>query len=56
MKGYGFSSGYGMVGGWGAGTMFPLSGIFGLLILALVILAMVWFVRANPSSTRTNNA
>jgi putative membrane protein len=42
----GFGPGYGIMGGWGGGTMFPFSGIFGLLILALIILAVVWFVRA----------
>jgi putative membrane protein len=40
--GGGFGPGFGMMGGWG----FPFSGIFGLLILVLVVVALVWFVRA----------
>lgn len=34
-----------MMGGVGGGAMFPFSGIFGLLILALIIVALVWLVR-----------
>ena len=41
----GYGPGFGMMGGWG-GAMFPFSGIFGLLVLALVIAALVWLVRA----------
>jgi putative membrane protein len=37
--------GFGLMGGWGGG-LFPFSGIFSLLILALVIVAVVWLVRA----------
>ncbi len=33
-------------GGWGGGGIFPFSGIFGLLVLALIIVAAVWFARA----------
>lgn len=43
--GGGDGPGFGMMGGWG-GAMFPFSGIFGLLVLALVIAALVWLVRA----------
>lgn len=42
--GGGYGPGFGMMSGWGGG-MFPFSGIFGLLILALVIVAVVWVVR-----------
>lgn len=42
----GYGPGFGMMGGWGGGAMFPLSGIFGLLVLALVIAALVWLARA----------
>ncbi len=42
----GYGPGFGMMGGWGGGAMFPFSGIFGLLVLALVIAALVWLVRA----------
>ena len=42
----GYGPGFGMMGGWGGGGMFPFSGIFGLLVLALVIAALVWLVRA----------
>jgi putative membrane protein len=42
--GGGYGPGFGMMGGWGGG-FFPFSGIFGLLILALVIVAIVWLVR-----------
>jgi putative membrane protein len=45
MGGYGHGFGN-MMGGWGGGAMFPLSGIFGLLVLALVIAALVWLARA----------
>jgi putative membrane protein len=45
MGGYGHGFGN-MMGGWGGGAMFPLSGIFGLLALALVIAALVWLARA----------
>ncbi len=41
----GYGPGFGMMGGWD-GAMFPFSGIFGLLVLALVIAALVWIVRA----------
>ncbi len=41
----GYGPGFGMMGGWGGGAMFPFSGIFGLLVLALVIAALVWVVR-----------
>ena len=44
MGGYGHGFGN-MMGGWGGGAMFPFSGIFGLLVLALVIAALVWLVR-----------
>ena len=44
MGGYGHGIGN-MMGGWGGGAMFPLSGIFGLLVLALVIAALVWLAR-----------
>jgi putative membrane protein len=43
MGGYGP---FGMMGGWGGGSFFPFGGIFGLLLLALIILALVWFARA----------
>ena len=43
--GGGYGPGFGMMGGWG-GAMFPFSGIFGLLVLVLVIAALVWLVRA----------
>ncbi len=42
----GYGPGFGMMGGWGGGAMFPFSGIFGLLVLALVIAALVWLVRS----------
>ncbi len=42
----GYGPGFGMMGGWGGGAMFPLSGIFGLLVLGLVIAALVWLARA----------
>ena len=41
-----YGPGYGMMGGWGGGGIFPFSGLFGLLLLVLVIVAAVWFVRA----------
>ena len=41
----GYGPGFGMMGGLGGGAMFPFSGIFGLLILALIIVALVWLVR-----------
>ncbi len=41
----GYGSGFGMMGGWGGGAMLPFSGIFGLLVLALVIAAVVWLAR-----------
>ena len=44
--GDGYGMGSGMMGGWGGGAMFPFSVIFGLLVFALVIAALVWFVRA----------
>ena len=42
----GYGPGFGMMSGWGGGAMFPLSGIFGLLVLGLVIAALVWLARA----------
>lgn len=42
----GYGPGFGMMGGFGGGAMFPFTGIFGLLILVLVIVAVVWFVSA----------
>jgi putative membrane protein len=46
MHGFGgYGPGFGMMGGWGGG-IFPFSGIFGLLFLVLVVVALVWFVRA----------
>lgn len=41
----GYGPGFGMMGGWGGGWMFPFSGIFGLLVLALVIAVVVWLAR-----------
>jgi len=41
----GYGPDFGMMSGWGGGAMFPLSGIFGLLLLALIIAALVWLVR-----------
>lgn len=43
--GGGYGPGYGMLGGWGGGGFFPFHGIFGLLLLVLVIVAVVWLVR-----------
>ena len=43
MGGYGHD--FGLMSGWGGGTMFPFSGISGLPVLALVIAALVWMVR-----------
>ena len=44
--GGGYGPGYGMLGGWGGGGFFPFHGIFSLLLLVLVIVAVVWLVRA----------
>lgn len=44
--GGGYGPGFGMMGGWGGGGFFPFSGIFGLLFLVLVIVALIWLVRA----------
>lgn len=45
--GGGYGHGFGMMGGWGGwGGMLPFGGLFGLLILALVVVGVVWFVRA----------
>lgn len=44
--GGGYGTGLGMMLGWGGGATFPFPGIFVLLVLALVIAALVWFVRA----------
>ena len=45
--GGGYGPGFGMMSGWGGGGgFFPFSGIFGLLLLVLVIVAVVWLVRA----------
>lgn len=41
----GYSHGFGLMSGWGGGTMLPFSGIFGLLVLVLIIAALVWLVR-----------
>ena len=41
----GYGHGFGLMGGWGGGTMFPFSGIYGLLVLALIIAALIWLVR-----------
>ena len=41
----GYGPDFGMMSGWGGGPMFPFSGIFGLLLLALIIAALVWLVR-----------
>jgi putative membrane protein len=46
MGGFGYGPGYGMMGGWGGGFLPFGGGIFGLLILALIIVAVVWLVRA----------
>jgi putative membrane protein len=43
--GGGYGNGFGMMGGW-SGGFFPFHGIFGLLILALIVVAIVWFARA----------
>jgi putative membrane protein len=43
--GGGYGNGFGMMGGWGGGFL-PFHGIFGLLILALIVVAIVWFARA----------
>jgi hypothetical protein len=43
MHGFGgYGPGFGMMGGWGGG-IFPFSGIFGLLFLVLVVVALRWF-------------
>ncbi len=44
--GGGYGPGFGMMSGWGGGGFFPFSGILSLLFLALVIVALVWLVRA----------
>jgi putative membrane protein len=41
----GYGPGFGMMGGFGGG-FFPFGGIFALLILALIIVGVAWFVRA----------
>ena len=43
--GGGYGPGFGAMGGWGGG-FFPFHGIFGLLLLVLVIVGIVWLVRA----------
>jgi putative membrane protein len=43
---WGYGPGAGMMGGWGGGAMAPLGGIVWLLLLALIVVAVVWVVRA----------